>query len=337
MSLFRPMPLAAAVVALVASVNAHASADRCASGKPRAAVAASASTSAAANGGRTEAKLGLDLEIKLPGALYVAALATNANGVQTLLCAREDAPQRATVVGTLAPFSGTDTRLVGIDYRVQDGLLYGVGNNGGVYRINTATAQLTLVNTLTVALSGTQFGVDFNPAADRLRIVSDTGQNLRHNVNPGGVTLNDGALNTGVLAAGGSPAPLVAGVLAAAYTNNDDSAAVPAALDTGTTMFVVNGNTDQVMLQSPPNAGVVVATGKLGIDTTGPVGFDIYSDPRQGVTKQNRALVSATVAGATDARVGLYGVDLLTGKATLGGRFATGVAVVDIAIPLNQD
>jgi hypothetical protein len=31
------------------------------------------------------------------------------------------------------------------------------------------------------------FGVDFNPAADRLRIISDAGQNLAHNVNAGGV------------------------------------------------------------------------------------------------------------------------------------------------------
>ena len=42
---------------------------------------------------------------------------------------------------------------------------------------------------LTIPLDGTVFGVDFNPAADRLRIISDTGQNLRHNVNAGGVTL----------------------------------------------------------------------------------------------------------------------------------------------------
>lgn len=29
-----------------------------------------------------------------------------------------------------------------------------------------------------MALEGTLFGVDFNPAVDRLRIISDTGQNL---------------------------------------------------------------------------------------------------------------------------------------------------------------
>ena len=40
------------------------------------------------------------------------------------------------------------------------------------------TATATFVNALSVPLMGTSFGVDFNPAADRLRIVSDLGQNL---------------------------------------------------------------------------------------------------------------------------------------------------------------
>ena len=60
-------------------------------------------------------------------------------------------------------------------------MLYGVGNGGGVYSIDPATAQASFVSQLSVALDGTSFGVDFNPAAGRLRIVSDAGQNLRHN------------------------------------------------------------------------------------------------------------------------------------------------------------
>jgi len=48
---------------------------------------------------------------------------------------------------------------------------------------------------LSVPLEGTLFAVDFNPAADRLRILSNTGQNLRHNVNAGGMTIANGALN----------------------------------------------------------------------------------------------------------------------------------------------
>jgi hypothetical protein len=76
-----------------------------------------------------------------------------------------------------------DTTLIGIDYRVQNGKLYGVGNAGGIYILDPQTAVATLDSQLTFPPSANSFGVDFNPAADRLRVVSDTGQNLRHNLN----------------------------------------------------------------------------------------------------------------------------------------------------------
>jgi hypothetical protein len=105
---------------------------------------------------------------------------------QHLVCFKEFNPGFTRTIGRISELTGGDTALVGIDFRVQDGNLYGVGNGGGVYRINRNTAAATFVNSLTVPLDGTVFGVDFNPAADRLRIISDTGQNLRHNVNAGG-------------------------------------------------------------------------------------------------------------------------------------------------------
>ena len=73
----------------------------------------------------------------------------------------------------------TDTKLVGIDYRPATGALYGLGDRGGVYVVNPMSGRARLRARLNVALEGTQFGVDFNPTVDRLRIVSDTGQNLR--------------------------------------------------------------------------------------------------------------------------------------------------------------
>ena len=128
------------------------------------------------------------------------------------------------LIGTIAGTRAADSEIVGIDYRVQDGKLYAVGRGGGIYTIDTANATATLVSQLTVALEGTRFGVDFNPAADRLRIVSDSGQNLRHNVNAGGVTLVDLPLNNGAV-----PALPVTGVASAAYTNNDDAVVNPLA------------------------------------------------------------------------------------------------------------
>lgn len=240
-----------------------------------------------------------------------------------LVCFNEHKPAKARLIGMVHGLQG-DTRLVGIDFRVQDGLLYGVGEAGGVYTLNTANATATLVNRLSVPLSGTTFGVDFNPAADRLRIVSDVGQNLRHNVNANGVTLADGTLNY----TAGTPA---AGLVAAAYTNNDLSPATPAT--TGTTLFVLDATQDQLVLQSPPNAGALMATGKLTVDISTTTGFDIYSVLRDGITVSNRAL--ATVVAA-DGAASLHNVDVLTGKAHNRGKLAAGLNVVDIAVPLSQ-
>jgi hypothetical protein len=71
-------------------------------------------------------------------------------------------------IGKVAGLAG-DQSLVGVDYRIQDGKLYGVGNKGGIYTLSTSSAKATKVSQLSVPLAGTKFGVDFNPAANRLR------------------------------------------------------------------------------------------------------------------------------------------------------------------------
>ena len=94
-------------------------------------------------------------------------------------------------------------------------------------------------------------------------------------------------------------------------------------------LFVVDVNLRQVALQSPANAGFLVATGQLGVMTSGG-GFDIYSVLRKDLAVANRALASLWVDGRSE----LYALDLLTGRAYPRGEI--GAAVVDIAVPLNQ-
>ena len=55
---------------------------------------------------------------------------------QRLICFNEKRPGWARNIGHVSGLH-TDTALVGIDFRVQDGKLYGVGNNGGVYLLDT--------------------------------------------------------------------------------------------------------------------------------------------------------------------------------------------------------
>ena len=245
-----------------------------------------------------------------------------------LVSFRARSPERTRQIGYVTGFTGTDTALVGIDFRVQDGKLYGVGNGGGVYTIDPTTAEATFVNALTVALVGTTFGVDFNPAADRLRIISDAGQNLAHNVNDGGVTAANATLTYTAPPAMAVPA---LGVTAAAYTNNDLNQP-----STGTTLFDLDTTLDQVAIQSPPGNGILVATGKLGVDAAAAgdagaaSGFDIYSLLKDGVTVANFPFATLAV----DGTYRFYSVNLTTGQALSLGGFDE--AVVDIAIPLSQ-
>ena len=244
-------------------------------------------------------------------ALKIVGLTTEG----ALVCFNEVVPRLARTIGYVNGLV-EDTALVGIDFRAQGGLLYGVGNAGGVYTIDTSSGAATLVNRLTVTLAGDSFGIDFNPAADRLRIVSNTGQNLRHNVDAGG-TLSDGALNytAGVTALG---------ISAAAYTNNDLDAT------TATTLFDLDTTLDQIAVQSPPNNGSLAPTGKLNVDAAAAAGFDIYTTLSKGVAVRNEAFASLAVGGSTM----LYKVNLLTGNANAVGRLKG--TVVDIAVPLNQ-
>lgn len=237
---------------------------------------------------------------------------------QRLVAFSVSTPQRTRGIGQVSGLS-TDTKLVGIDFRVQNNRLYGVGDEGGVYVVRTRDARAVKVSQLTIPLEGTKFDIDFNPAADRLRIVSNIGQNLRHDVNEGGATLADTTLTY-------PPATTVAdGVSGSAYTNND------LAMDTATSLFDVDTNLDQVALQAPANSGTLSPTGKLGVDAGASAGFDIYSDVRNGTTRANHGFATLSVGG----KFRLYTVSLLTGDVVSEGRFPAYRQVSDIAVRLD--
>jgi len=254
--------------------------------------------------------------------LQVIALTSD----QRLIVFQDNQPGSARDIGSINGLMSGDT-VVGIDFRVQDGKLYGVTRSGGIYVIDHNTAQAIKVSQLSVAMEGTEFGVDFNPAADRLRIVSDSGQNLRHNVNAGGTTLVDDPLDYPPATPLNAVGPNASGVSASAYTNNDLDAT------TATTLFAINSGLDQLALQSPPNDGTLASVGKLDTDAGVQIGFDIYSTLRDGVTVGVEGLASVASENGTAT---LYRVNLATGKLRAAGNFASQNKVIGIAIPLAQ-
>ncbi|MFF8036311.1 DUF4394 domain-containing protein [Streptomyces sp. NPDC016626] len=257
---------------------------------------------------------------KYPGGLDVVGLTLD----QQLVSFSEKAPSSPRSLGQIRGLE-KDSKLVGIDYRVQNGKLYGVGDRGGIYTISRS-AKATKVSQLTVALEGKYFGVDFNPAANRLRVISDTGQNLRHNIDDPAaprVTTVDGRLTNPAIPPATTPTPAL-GVTGAAYTNNDLNPA------TATTLFDIDTVNDRVSLQSPANAGTLAPTGSLGVNAGPNAGFDIYYTPKTGT---NQGFAALKVSGTYR----FYRINILNGTASPVGTFPTGQQVFDIALPLNQD
>ena len=75
-----------------------------------------------------------------------------------------------------------------------------------------------------------------------------------------------------------------------------------------------------MVIQSPPNAGSLVATGLLTVDPDTPVGFDIYTRLRDGVAITNSGFASLVVGGVT----GFYRINFVTGQAILIDYFDQG-------------
>lgn len=203
-------------------------------------------------------------------------------------------------------------KLVGLDVRPADGLLYALSNQARLYTLNAATGVATFKAALAAAtgddnpytaLTGSQFGVDFNPVADRLRVVSDTGLNLRIDVTTG-ATITDGVIN-GAAAA----------ITASAYTN-------AVAGTTSTQLYSLDAAGGQVYLQDPPNNGTLTAPIALGGTFAGANGFDIDA-------RNNTAYAALTTAGST----ALYTVPLTAGStATRIGTIGTGEALTGMAL-----
>jgi hypothetical protein len=170
-----------------------------------------------------------------------------------------------TVTGTMT-VTGVDG-LAGIDIRPADSMLYGVTLAGEVVTIDMASGAATVKSTLSEKLPSYEGAiVDFNPMADRLRLMGTDGTNHRVNVDDGAVTV-DGSLafQDGDMHVGETPA-----IVAAAYTN---SIGKPEA----TKMFDIDATIVGLIQQVSPNDGTLGAIGMLGIEGGSTYAFDIQA------------------------------------------------------------
>jgi hypothetical protein len=230
---------------------------------------------------------------------------------------------------TSTPITGLQAgeTVLGIDLRPATGQLYALGSTSRLYVVNTNSGAATQVGTGTFAipLSGGSFGFDFNPIADRIRVISDAEQNMRLDPNNGTVvdgdsvaagTQADGNLNY----VGGDPHvgadPNATG---SAYTNSINGAAT-------TTLFDIDTNLDILVVQNPPNPGGLNTVGPLNVDATSVLGFDI-----RGAT--NTGFASMVVGGTPR----LYSINLATGAANLVGTIGPGAGTTLRAFALASE
>ena len=212
-------------------------------------------------------------------------------------------------------------RLVGIDYRVSRGVLFALSAGGRLYTVNTATGQLSPVGSgAPVPLAGQAVGFDFNPAADRIRVVSDSGLNLRLHPETGAVAATDPAVRYAEGDVRAGVPPRLAG---AAYTYNktNDKLTTNYAIDREAGSLVTQGSVEGVQPAISPNTGWLFTVGPLGTGAVDDAAFDIADT-------NNAALAALRQNGRTR----LHLIDLASGRATLLGTVGDGRALWGMAI-----
>lgn len=251
----------------------------------------------------------------LTAGLLTIAASAHAEPITLLTSAnaliRIDSATPATILTSVAVTGlGAGESLLAIDFRPANGLLFGLGSSNRLYTINTSTGAATAVGSPgAFTLAGASFGFDFNPTVDRIRVTSDAGQNIRLNPNDGSLTATDVSLNPGN--------PRVVG---SAYSNNFDGALT-------TTLYGIDSLNDTLVIQNPPNGGVLSTVGLLGFNTSDLVGFDI-----SGGTGIAYAALSPVTGGASQ----LFTINLATGAAALVGTIGTGVTITGLAAPIGS-
>ncbi len=156
--------------------------------------------------------------------------------------------------------------ILAIDVRPSNGQLYGLGSTSRLYLINpqTGAAQQVGASPFTTALSGDDFGFDFDPAGETLRVVSDADQNLRVNPDTGALLSADPPL---AYAAGDPNAGANPNVVALNYVTLFEQGT------SSTALYGIDTDLDTLVVMDDPATGLLRTRGTLGADVPDDVGF----------------------------------------------------------------
>lgn len=242
-----------------------------------------------------------------------AELMYGLNSTGTNVFTIDTAAPNALLVGKAITGLTANEQIVAIDVRPLTGALYGVGSFGNLYTINGGTGAAALVGN-NGGLNGVNFGADFNPSVDLLRVGSDVGSNLRLNPVTGATVGTD---TNFAYAAGDPNVGKVANIVGLAYNNNTAGAA-------STTLYGIDSGLNVlVSFGANPNAGQLTTIGSVGVDFTSVAGFDISK-------VNNTAYVALENANSSVST--LYTINLATGAVTSLGLIGGGFEVRDIAL-----
>lgn len=191
-------------------------------------------------------------------------------------------------------------------FRPLTGVLYGITNQSNLYSIDKNTGATAMVGAISPAITGVMVSMDFNPLVDRIRVISDTNENLFVNPNDASITSADASLvyAVGDVHSGSNPK-----MVACAYSNK-----VP--LPTATTLYEVDSNMDSTVTQGSVNGSpTAVASGQLF--TVGNMGFNTNDFVGLDFSKTGTLYVSVTALGGLQSQFGT--VNITTGAVTLSG------------------
>lgn len=228
----------------------------------------------------------------------------------------------ATVLSTvlIAPL-GDGEFILAIDYRT-NGQLYGVSSFNMVYRIDPISGKAIAISRgpFEPGLKGELIGMDFDPALDQIRIVTDADQNMRLHPTQGNVVMVDKDID---------PASTDVNAIAYGFNVSPGARTFP--------LYDIDVARGWLVRQNPANDGTISPIGSMGMVISGEGGFDISRNaPSAGyaVLYGHTTTPLPPILGGDNLHTDAYRiweVNLQSGKITNKGKVPRNV--IGLAIP----